>query len=84
MAISVRDTGPGISAENQARLFQPFMQIDGTNTRVHDGAGLGLVITRRLARAMGGDVVVSSKLGHGSTFTLYLPVNAANAASLAA
>jgi len=84
VAISVRDTGPGISAENQARLFQPFMQVDGTSTRAHDGAGLGLVITRRLARAMGGDVAVSSKLGHGSTFTFYLPVNASNAASLAA
>ena len=74
VAISVKDTGPGISAEHQLRLFQPFMQIDNTNTRAHDGAGLGLVITRRLARAMGGDVQVSSKLGHGATFTLYLPL----------
>ncbi len=84
VAISVKDTGPGISAEHQARLFQPFMQIDNTKTRAHDGAGLGLVITRRLARAMGGDVAVSSKLGHGATFTLYLPLDAANAAPAAA
>jgi signal transduction histidine kinase len=53
------------------------MQADATKTRAHDGAGLGLVITRRLARAMGGDVAVSSKLGHGATFTLYLPLDAA-------
>jgi signal transduction histidine kinase len=84
VAISVKDTGPGISAEQQARLFQPFMQIDNTKTRAHDGAGLGLVITRRLARAMGGDVQVSSKLGHGSTFTLYLPLDMASAAPAAA
>jgi signal transduction histidine kinase len=74
VAISVRDTGPGISEEQLARLFQPFAQADATHTRRHDGAGLGLVITRRLARAMGGDVQASSKPGHGSTFTLYLPV----------
>jgi signal transduction histidine kinase len=80
VAISVKDTGPGISAETQLRLFQPFMQADNTKTRSHDGAGLGLAITRRLARAMGGDVAVSSKLGHGATFTLYLPLDAANAA----
>jgi signal transduction histidine kinase len=84
VAISVKDTGPGLSAENQARLFQPFMQVDSTKTRAHDGAGLGLVITRRLARAMGGDVQVSSKLGHGATFTLYLPLDQANAAPAAA
>ncbi len=80
VAIAVKDTGPGISPENQARLFRPFSQIDSTKTRAHDGAGLGLVITRRLARAMGGDVQVSSKLGEGSTFTLYLPLDMTNAA----
>jgi signal transduction histidine kinase len=80
VAISVKDTGPGISAETQRRLFQPFTQADNTKTRSYDGAGLGLAITRRLARAMGGDVVVSSKLGQGATFILYLPLDAANAA----
>jgi signal transduction histidine kinase len=84
VAISVKDTGPGISAEHQQRLFQPFTQIDNTQTRMHDGAGLGLVITRRLARAMGGDVQVSSKLGHGATFTLYLPLDITQAAPAAA
>jgi len=73
VAISVRDTGPGIAEDQLARLFQPFAQADASHTRAHDGAGLGLVITRRLARAMGGDVQAHSKLGQGSTFTLYLP-----------
>ena len=74
VAISVKDTGPGIAEDQLARLFQPFVQADATHTRQHDGAGLGLVITRRLARAMGGDVQASSRLGEGSTFTLYLPL----------
>ncbi len=78
VAISVRDTGPGIAEDQLARLFQPFVQADATHTRQHDGAGLGLVITRRLARAMGGDVQASSKLGQGSTFTLYLPLRMHN------
>jgi signal transduction histidine kinase len=73
-AIAVRDTGVGISPENLARLFQPFTQVDDSATRRHDGAGLGLVITRRLARAMGGDVVATSEAGKGSLFTIYLPV----------
>ncbi|HEX8901648.1 sensor histidine kinase [Vitreimonas sp.] len=72
VAIVVRDTGQGIAPEDLKRLFQPFVQVDNTNTRVHDGAGLGLVITRRLARAMGGNVVAESAPGKGSTFTLYL------------
>lgn len=76
VAIAVRDTGPGIASEDLQRLFQPFTQVDNTKTRAHDGAGLGLVITRRLARAMGGDVVVFSEVGKGSTFTLYLPARA--------
>ena len=72
VAIVVRDTGKGIAADDLKRLFQPFVQVDNTSTRSHDGAGLGLVITRRLARAMGGNVVAESELGKGSTFTLYL------------
>ncbi|MBN8606415.1 MAG: hypothetical protein J0L81_05800 [Caulobacterales bacterium] len=72
VAINVRDTGKGIAPDDLKRLFQPFVQVDNTTTRNHDGAGLGLVITRRLARAMGGDVLAESELGEGSTFTLYL------------
>ncbi len=84
VAISVRDTGAGISREDLERLFQPFMQADNSKTRAHDGAGLGLVITRRLARAMGGDVVASSKVGSGSTFTLFLRAGRAPADAVAA
>jgi len=84
VAISVYDTGRGISREDLSRLFQPFVQADASATRKHDGAGLGLVITRRLARAMGGDVVAESELGEGSTFTLYLPIRAVEAQRAAA
>ncbi|GAM98658.1 chemotaxis protein methyltransferase CheR [alpha proteobacterium U9-1i] len=84
VAIAVRDSGQGISAESLARLFQPFVQADNSKTRAHDGAGLGLVITRRLARAMGGDVVAKSELGRGSEFTLYLPLDARGAQRAAA
>ncbi|MDX2274836.1 MAG: HAMP domain-containing sensor histidine kinase [Hyphomonadaceae bacterium] len=79
VAIAVRDTGPGIDEADLQRLFQPFEQVDGAHTRKHDGAGLGLVITRRLAVAMGGDVQVISRKGEGSTFTLYLPCGGAQA-----
>jgi signal transduction histidine kinase len=72
VAFAVRDTGPGIGAEDLHKLFRPFVQVCD-NRRAHEGAGLGLVITRRLARLMGGDVGVESKLGEGTTFTLYLP-----------
>jgi signal transduction histidine kinase len=75
VAISVRDTGQGIDEADLKRLFQPFEQVDAAQTRRHDGAGLGLVITRRLARAMGGDVQAHSRKGEGSTFTLYLPTS---------
>jgi signal transduction histidine kinase len=73
VAISVRDTGTGIAEEDLQRLFQPFVQAGGAETRAQEGAGLGLAITRRLARAMGGEVVAESAPGRGSTFTLYLP-----------
>ena len=84
VAISVRDTGPGIDEAQIASLFQPFVQIDASHTRAHDGAGLGLVITRRLARAMGGEVQVASKVGQGSTFTLLLPLRVSQDCAAAA
>lgn len=64
----VEDSGIGIAPEAQAKLFQPFEQIDSSTTRKHGGSGLGLVITKRLAQLMGGDAGVVSHLGHGSTF----------------
>ncbi len=68
--VSVRDTGAGISPEVLSRMFTPFTQADASTTRSFGGTGLGLVITRRLARLMGGDVVVESSPGAGSLFTL--------------
>ena len=69
VAISVADTGIGISLEAQQRLFEPFSQADSTITRQFGGTGLGLAISRRLARLMGGDIVVQSQDGAGSAFT---------------
>lgn len=73
--IRIADTGPGISPEFMSRLFQPFVQADGALTREKGGTGLGLAISRGLARRMGGDLTVRSKMGSGSTFTLWLPTS---------
>lgn len=71
--VTVRDTGGGIPADQQARIFEPFVQVGRTLTEMREGAGLGLAISRDLARAMGGDLTVESTEGAGSTFTLHLP-----------
>ena len=73
VGVKVRDTGVGIPAEKIERIFDAFMQVDGTLTRVQDGVGLGLAISRDLARHMGGDITVESEEGRGSIFTLTLP-----------
>ena len=66
--LAVRDTGIGIPADHMDRLFQPFSQVDPSLARRFEGAGLGLVISRRLAQLMGGDIWVESEVGRGSTF----------------
>jgi signal transduction histidine kinase len=80
ITVRVSDSGRGIPAEQLERVFQPFTQVDAKLTRTQEGVGLGLAISRDLARAMGGDLTVESEEGVGSTFTLSLP--RADAASM--
>jgi PAS domain S-box-containing protein len=71
--ILISDTGMGITGENLERIFEPFWQVEQSSTRRAGGTGLGLTVSRSLARLMGGDVTVQSKLREGSTFTVTLP-----------
>jgi signal transduction histidine kinase/methyl-accepting chemotaxis protein len=73
--LAVADTGIGMTAEQQAKLFQDFTQADSLTARRYGGTGLGLAISRKLARMMGGDVTVASEPGKGSVFTVRLPGN---------
>lgn len=77
--ITVTDTGPGMSAEQVAGLFRPFVQAEAGTARRYGGTGLGLSICRKLAAMMGGDVSVESEPGKGSTFRVWLPLPAADA-----
>ncbi|MFB2936172.1 response regulator [Aerosakkonemataceae cyanobacterium BLCC-F154] len=72
-SFTVADTGIGIAPEDISSLFQPFSQLDSKLNRQYQGTGLGLVLTRRLARLHGGDLTVESQPGVGSEFTIYLP-----------
>jgi signal transduction histidine kinase len=71
--LAVADSGIGMTAEQQAKLFQDFTQADSLTARRYGGTGLGLAISRKLARMMGGDVTVMSEPGKGSVFTVRLP-----------
>jgi PAS domain S-box-containing protein len=72
-SIEVVDTGPGISSDKLEAIFEPFVQLGRSLSSAHEGTGLGLAISRELARAMKGNLTVTSKVGSGSTFTLSLP-----------
>jgi signal transduction histidine kinase len=74
--LTVMDTGIGVTADQQAKLFQDFTQADSLTARRYGGTGLGLAISRKLARMMGGDVIVTSEPGKGSVFTVRLPSGA--------
>jgi signal transduction histidine kinase len=73
----VSDTGAGIAEDKLLSIFDPFVQVDSGHSRAREGSGLGLTISRRLARLMGGDLTLSTRLGEGSTFTLWLPADEA-------
>ncbi|MEM7553642.1 MAG: PAS domain S-box protein [Cyanobacteria bacterium P01_A01_bin.84] len=70
---TVSDTGIGIDSDKVSSLFQPFQQLDSRLNRQYEGTGLGLALTRKLARLHGGDIILESALGKGSNFTLFLP-----------
>jgi signal transduction histidine kinase len=77
-SLAVRDSGPGIAAADQAKIFEEFQQVDDTSTRTKGGTGLGLAISKRIVEMHGGRILVDSELGKGSTFTIRLPVHAAS------
>ena len=72
--VAVRDTGPGISAADQANLFQEFQQADNSVTKKKGGTGLGLAISKRIIEMHGGKIWLESVVGQGSTFSFALPV----------
>ena len=71
--LAIADTGRGIAPEKVNRIFEPFVQVDARYARANEGVGLGLAISRDLARGMGGDLTFTSEIGVGSIFTLRLP-----------
>ena len=75
IVVSVADTGPGIAPEDQARLFEPFQQLDASIRRQHGGSGLGLAISKHFVEMHGGKMWLESELGRGTTFYFSLPAD---------
>ena len=83
LVFTVRDTGRGISAEEQVHLFDPFAQIENSLARSHEGLGLGLSTAKRLVEQMDGRITVESTPGKGSLFKIYVPLEVVMAGSAA-
>jgi CheY-like chemotaxis protein/signal transduction histidine kinase/CHASE3 domain sensor protein len=84
IAIAVADTGIGIPPEKALKIFQAFEQVDASTSRQYGGTGLGLTISKRIAELLDGDIVLHSDVGHGSTFTILLPLHGPSAATITA
>ena len=84
LVLAVSDTGIGIAPENLSRIFTPFTQIDGGVTRTKGGMGLGLSLAQRMATTLSGDIIATSELGAGSTFTLRVPLRLQTATAIRA
>ena len=80
-SVAIKDTGPGISAADQEKLFQQFQQADNSITKSKGGTGLGLAISKRIIELHGGSISVQSSVGHGSTFAFTLPITVERQAS---
>lgn len=74
--VEVEDDGPGMRPEDCERALTPFFQADGSSTRAHDGAGLGLTVAARLCTRMGGSLTLRSTPGQGTTVTIRVPAHA--------
>jgi signal transduction histidine kinase len=72
--VSIRDHGPGIPADEHGRIFEPFYRVDKSRSRATGGYGLGLSLAKKIMTAHGGDIVLTSQFGKGSTFTLEFPL----------
>jgi signal transduction histidine kinase len=74
LRLEVHDSGIGMTSDQVTYIFEPFMQVDNSNTRRHGGMGLGLAITKRLINLLGGTIAVHSRRGFGTMFIISIPV----------